>query len=217
MTQSNRKRHSGANGSRPEAKRLQYAEAVNHAAALLQARKFEQAQALCLDILKLIPDDFNASLLLGIVRSQQGDWNAGLTYFEQALRTHPESYDALFNRAMALQTLGRHSEAVAAYDRALDIQPTSAESLNNRGIALQALKRHAEAVDSYNRALALRPQYAEALNNRAKRVASVGPSHRRARKLRSRTRNRPAARAHYVQPRGDVARLATLRRSTGEL
>ena len=155
-----------APGAQPAATRLTYAEAIDRGAVLLGAGKLAEAEQICRTILQAKPDDFNAVLLLGIVRSHRNQLDAALACFEQALSSQPASYDALFNRALTLQRLQRQEEALQSYERVLAIKPDCIESLNNRGNALQQLGRPIEAIASYDRALALAPQYADALNNR---------------------------------------------------
>ena len=53
---------------------------------------------------------------------------------------------------MALESLGRHAEALSAYDRALGLDEGSASAHAGRGMALESLGRHAEALSAYERA-----------------------------------------------------------------
>jgi tetratricopeptide (TPR) repeat protein len=154
--------------------RLNYTEAINQAASLLGAGRLDDAEELCSEVLKANAGDYNATLLMGIVKSQQGSRDAALAYFDRALRANPQSYDALFNSALTLQALERDSDALDRYDRALAVKPGCIESLNNRGNVLQSLKRHAESIASYDRALALSPNFADALNNRGNALRALG-------------------------------------------
>jgi hypothetical protein len=77
------------------------------------------------------------------------------------------SSDAFFNRANALQALGRLDEAIASYDQAIRIKPDFAEAYANRGVALVALTRLPEASASFDNAIAIKADYAEAYFGRA--------------------------------------------------
>ena len=160
--------------AKPQQKQLSYADAINHAASLLGAGRLDDAERLCMDILRAKSDDYNAALLLGIVKSQQGKQDDALGFFDRALRANPKSYEALFNSAMTLQALQREADALDRYDRTLAVKTDCLESLNNRGNALQALKRHHEAIDSYDKALALKSDFTEALNNRGNALRALG-------------------------------------------
>ena len=155
-------------GQPPESttRTLNLAEAIDYAAALIRAGKLDGAERLCLDILKVKPDDFDAECLLGMVKARRGDQSAALACFDRALRSNPQSYEALYNRAATLQALKRHEEAVDAYDQALSVKPDCSDSLKERGDVLQALNRYTEAIDSYDQALLLKTDFWQALNNR---------------------------------------------------
>jgi tetratricopeptide (TPR) repeat protein len=154
-------------------RKLSLVEAIQHAAALIRDGKLDGAERLCLDILEVKPDDFDAVFLLGMVKAQRGDQSAALACFDRALESSPQSYEALYNRGATLQALARHEEAVDAYDRALSVKPDCPDSLSNRGDALQALNRHVEAIASYDQALQLKPDFSQALNNRGNALLAL--------------------------------------------
>ena len=72
----------------------------------------------------------------------------------------------LFNRAVALENLERHVEALAAYDQLVALAPGNPDAWTNRGNLLRQEARLDEADASYRRALALDPGHVVARINR---------------------------------------------------
>jgi tetratricopeptide (TPR) repeat protein len=65
-----------------------------------------------------------AAALIAAARGNGPMLEQALAACDRALRIDPRSPDALFNRAVALQALGR-PEAIAAYEHYLAVDPTS--------------------------------------------------------------------------------------------
>jgi predicted O-linked N-acetylglucosamine transferase (SPINDLY family) len=139
---------------------------LENAIALHQRGQLVEAEATCRNILRAVPDHFDATHLLGIVLLQQRQLVEGEQLIARALKKKPNDPNALNNRGNALRYLQRHDEALASYDKALALKPDYAEAFNNRGNTLKELKRFDEALASYDNAAAFKPNYAEAFNNR---------------------------------------------------
>jgi tetratricopeptide (TPR) repeat protein len=120
------------------------------------------------------PDQFAALHLLGVIKLQQRDYDAGVSLITAALQVKPDAVDALANLGLALAAIDRHDEAVATFDKALAIRPDFAEVLCSRGAALGSLDRHDEALAGFDRALAIKPDYVEALYNRGLMLGNLG-------------------------------------------
>ena len=84
-----------------------------------------------------------------------------------AITRNPNASEALATLAAALNSLGRHEEALAAFDKILQGEPDDVQTLYNRGVVLSALGREEDAVTSYNRALEVNPHHAQSRLNRA--------------------------------------------------
>ncbi|PZO34016.1 MAG: hypothetical protein DCF17_21015, partial [Shackletoniella antarctica] len=95
---------------------------------------------------------------------QQFKW--AIASYDAALAIKPDKHEALYNKGIALDELGRYEEAIACYDAALAIKPDDHQALYNKGYALFNLGRYEEAIASYDAALAIKPDKHEALYNR---------------------------------------------------
>jgi tetratricopeptide (TPR) repeat protein len=71
---------------------------------------------------------YQSDLAVALISAASGDRSMlkrALAATDRALRIDPNSPDALFNRAVALQALERPDEAIAAYESYLKVDPTS--------------------------------------------------------------------------------------------
>jgi len=102
---------------------------------------------------------------LGIVLKEQGQLDAAVESFEQALAIKLDYAEAHNNLGVTLQELGQLDVAVKSYDKALAINPDYAEAHNNLGNALRELDQLDAAVKSYGKAIAINSAYAVAHYN----------------------------------------------------
>jgi protein O-GlcNAc transferase len=136
------------------------------AVASLQQGHFDEAEALCNEILRADRKHFDALHVLGLVALQRGQVDRALELIGKSIQINPRQAVAHLNMGNALLRLGRPQGALASCDRALALRPDYAEALNNRGTALLELKRPLEALADYERALRLRPDLPIFHNNR---------------------------------------------------
>jgi hypothetical protein len=150
-------------------------EAMQRAAALYQAGRLDEADAQCLEVLRITSGRlFAAWHLRSAIAARRGDPQRCHEFATRALALDPANAEVLSNRGAALRQLGRFEEALADYDRALALAPAAAEAHNNRGVALAALARYAEALAAYDRALQLDPGFDRARFNRALARLTLG-------------------------------------------
>jgi predicted O-linked N-acetylglucosamine transferase (SPINDLY family) len=141
--------------------------AFARAQALHQHGRLADTQALCREILQMVPRHFHALQLLGVTEYQNGRHQEADRLLQLALSIEPRSVAALSNRGVVLHELKRFAEALACYDKAVAVQPDCAEALSNGANALAQLERFEEAVARYDKALAVKSDYPEAYSNRA--------------------------------------------------
>jgi tetratricopeptide (TPR) repeat protein len=147
-----------------------FAQAVDHC----RCGRLAEAEKIAARILKLLPDNFDALQLLGLVKLRRGRAGAALALIEAALKINPAAPDALSNRGLALVALDRDGDALASFDQALALAPDHPDALNNRGSLLLKLQRPAEALAALDRVAALAPQRLDARINRGNALAGLG-------------------------------------------
>lgn len=92
---------------------------------------FSQAADNYKELLKNTPGMADNWLRLGTLQRQLGQTSDALGSFEQASKANPKDVNALLNRGMLLETLGRGQEAADLYNRVLGIDPDNPLALNN--------------------------------------------------------------------------------------
>jgi predicted TPR repeat methyltransferase len=147
---------------------------LQEAVALHQQGQLQAARARYERVLELVPGQFDAQHLLGVIAKQQGDPELAVRLISQALDANSSHAIARCNLGAALQDLGRTEEALACYELAVQIEPNYALAYSNRGNALRKLGRLDDALASYECALAIRPAYPEAWCNRAMVLQDLG-------------------------------------------
>ncbi len=102
----------------------------------------------------------------------QGDYEAALAAFNDAVDSGDHVAEAYANRGIANEALAHYESAISDYTEALRLfGPDSQEApevLNNRGVAFLKLRKSAEALADFDAAIKARPDYAEAFANRGR-------------------------------------------------
>ncbi|MFC7736345.1 methyltransferase [Roseomonas sp. GCM10028921] len=120
------------------------------------------ALALYRRALELVPDEPNATNLVGIAARQLGDIETALVLSARAVAMDPESPIFLAAHGATLAEAGHLDQAVTVLGKAVQKRPGDAVSRRNLGQALCALGRVGEAMPHLREAVALVPQDAEA-------------------------------------------------------
>jgi protein O-GlcNAc transferase len=139
---------------------------LQQGAAHLQAGRAAEAERLFREVLRDDPANGPANSVMGTMRLQQDRAADALPFFTAALARQPDP-GTLMNYGLALDRIGRRTEAVDAFDRALAFNPGFFAAHYNRGNALLVLERLEEAVAAFDQALVLDPGFAGAHFNRA--------------------------------------------------
>ena len=120
---------------------------ANLAAALLELAKQGDQSALeratklldeCCGMGPKLPDSHTN---LGMARLLGGDARGALEAFDRALQLEPRHVPALYNRASALNALGRLDDCLKALDATLAVDPKFAPALTSRKNTLTKLGR----------------------------------------------------------------------------
>ncbi|MGH7042942.1 MAG: tetratricopeptide repeat protein [Acetobacteraceae bacterium] len=144
------------------------------AAAHYAARRLDEAERCCEEVLARQPDHFDALHLLGVIRTESGNPVNAYGPLLRATELAPENARAHYHLGNAYLALDRFADAENSYRRALARDPELLEARNNLGNALRRQGRETAALDSYRAVLARRPGFAPALYNMGLALAALG-------------------------------------------
>ncbi len=111
---------------------------------------------------------------LGIVATRQGNTDAALTHFQEAVRVDDDFAEPRNNLANALAGLGRPADALEHYRAAVRLEPELTEPRVGLGSALLTLGQTEEAIVQYQEALRIDPALAQAHNGLGAALARQG-------------------------------------------
>jgi tetratricopeptide (TPR) repeat protein len=102
---------------------------------------------------------------LGILATREGNINAAVADFQEAVRLSPDYWIALENLGNAYRQQKRWDDARGAFERAIAVRPQAPEAYSNLAIIYAQADDTDHAYQYLQNALKLRPDYPEALNN----------------------------------------------------
>jgi Flp pilus assembly protein TadD len=103
-------------------------------------------------------DPFEDSMNAAATLRDNGEYNAAVVEYREAIRLKPASAEAHNNLGSALFNLGDTDGAIMEFQRALLLNKDLAAAHNNMGSALLAKGNAAEAVGYFRRAVQLKPE-----------------------------------------------------------
>ena len=114
------------------------------------------------------PRDAGLSNAAGDLALKAGDLSKANQHFAAACSLAPQSQEYAINHAIALQRLGRHSEAIGRLDLHRQTGRNDARYASVRAMSHRALAEAVDAAHWYDLALAMEPGRARALHGRAR-------------------------------------------------
>jgi DNA-binding winged helix-turn-helix (wHTH) protein/TolB-like protein/tetratricopeptide (TPR) repeat protein len=127
-----------------------------------------RARAAAEEALRLDPHHAAARVALGRIRLHvDWDWDGAGREFQAAIAQQPNSFDARWNHAFYLGTLGRFDEAIAEDRRAVALNPAVAAAHFNLAFNLRLAGHYGAAITAMNRAVELEPENTYLLRQRA--------------------------------------------------
>jgi RNA polymerase sigma factor (sigma-70 family) len=145
-----------------EAQRL-----VEEAFALREQQRYEDAERLVNEALRLSPGFPDAHLILGMVHEGLGRLEEAVSAHTRALELRPGYVQAWYERSRIMLAMKRYDEAVADCTRAIQIDPSFWQAWLGRGRARYEQGRYEEAMRDLDRSLELNPRFVEAYDYRA--------------------------------------------------
>jgi protein O-GlcNAc transferase len=147
---------------------------LGHAINAQMAGWHDEAERLYQQVLKIVPHQFDALHMLGVINAQRNRFDEADKLLRKALKVNPKSAEAHSNHGRVLAALGRREEALAAFDKALANNPGLVVAIGNRGALLREFGRPAEALAGYDRALTLAPGLPDLVFNRGNALMDLG-------------------------------------------
>ncbi|MCX6678742.1 MAG: tetratricopeptide repeat protein [Methanothrix sp.] len=93
-------------------------------------------------------------------------YNNAIEAYNNSNNLNPKNADIWYNKALALQHLGKYSESILAYNQVTKINPEIEDAWYNKGTILSNMCCYDEAIQNFDRAIELDPKDAEAWNNK---------------------------------------------------
>lgn len=149
-------------------------EASKRARALMRAKKYDDAIALCEQSLKTDVDDADVHEVLATVHFLTGKYDGAISHFTTVTRLAPRRPATYINMGAVYNRMGEYAKAVESLRRGLQLDKDSSEGFYNLGIAYRQLKEWKMAVPAYREAIRLDPQMYEAYQNLGNVYAEMG-------------------------------------------
>jgi tetratricopeptide (TPR) repeat protein len=138
------------------------------------SRAYVSAEALWSSAIERSPESVYALNQLGVLQLNQGQSNAALSHFRQALRIDPGDTQSHRNMGAYYESSGEADRAFAEYLVVLNSHPQDIEARCGAARALAAQGDRAGALEQYRRVLLDRPEDERALNDMAAVFVDLG-------------------------------------------
>lgn len=137
---------------------------ISLAEVRIQERKYDEAAALCEQVLKLVPDQIEALRRLGDLGLLRGDLATAGARYGRILELDAGDVSALTKLGIVRVRSGRPDQAIQLFHQAIEREPRNAEALLYLAGALASGGRPAEALPYFERAIEAGPPSTMALN-----------------------------------------------------
>ncbi len=133
---------------------------IKEAAEHHRAGRLEPAAQLYRRIRQILPNNFDAVQLSGVIAIQQGKPAEAVELLARAMKLDPRSAPCAMRLGVALNSCGRAVEAEKYSRLAIQLDPNFAEGWSNLASCLKSQDRLLEAIECHHRALTLKPNFA---------------------------------------------------------
>jgi len=130
---------------------------LERAETLRQARKYDQAQKICVSVLKRYPDYVAMLYTYGLVLADRGDYARALPHLVQAAMLNPKEWKTLTVLSGVYLRLGAPEMAVQTLEQADRRKPDNPDILATLGEIYRENREYDAAATAYRKALALDP------------------------------------------------------------
>src|SRR6266446_6038863 len=135
---------------------------LNHATALQDAGRLDEAGDAFSNALRLNPDSAKAHVGLATIFVGKGKLDEAHAHYEQALRMEPSNAEYHSGYAYLLEQIGQDDQAAAECEAAVRLAPKSAQAHYSYGAFLEKHGKIEEAIGHYRQSLQLDPRLVDA-------------------------------------------------------
>lgn len=125
-------------------------------------------------LIQQYPDHAIAYNGRGLIHALNGNYDAAIVDYTEAIRLQPAFTEAFYNRGLAHIGTGAYTDAVRDFDRAIQLNPADPLPYNNRGYAAYNMGDFDAAIVDFNRAIERDPTLALAYYNRGVAYGEMG-------------------------------------------
>jgi Tfp pilus assembly protein PilF len=135
---------------------------LNHATALQDAGRLDEAGEAFSNALRLNPDSAKAHVGVATILVGKGKLDEAHSHYEQALRMDPDNAEYHSGYAYLLEQLGQDDQAAAECEAAIRLAPKSAQAHYSYGAFLEKHGKSDEAIVQYREAVRADPRFVDA-------------------------------------------------------
>ena len=138
----------------------------NNALTHYKNGQLNKAKDICIEILKIDSNNFDALYLLAVIALQLKNYLKSAEIISKAIKIKPNHFEAYNIQAIALVHLKQLESAIESWSQAIKIRPDYADAYYNCGNAFLELKKIDSALENFNKAIKVKPDYFQAYINR---------------------------------------------------
>ncbi len=142
--------------------------------ALMNVRRYGQAETFCEIALKAYPANFNVLYDLGVVATYAGHYDRARDVLDAALRQQPQNVDVLYALARTDEGLKQWETAVRWLAQAAKLDPRRADVQEMLAVTATKLGALDDALAAWDRYMKLKPDDDHARRERSYTVAQMG-------------------------------------------
>lgn len=132
---------------------------------LVSENQLDEAETLVKKLIKTEPSNAIANYFLGVILEKKNLSNKAIKYYELAVVSKPDFFEAIYNIAVYQKKNKMFQKAEKNFKKCIKLKSDFAEAYNNLGIVLYELKKYEESIIHYNFAIKLKPNLIEVYNN----------------------------------------------------
>jgi len=137
------------------------------AGAALEQNRLADAERLAKTALKIGPNHFLSSYIMGLALAGQSKFQQAVTHLIKAEKLNTRDHSVQSNVARVLMDCGELKRSIPYHQKSLALSPNNINSLLNYGTSLLGLGDHEKALNIFDRMLVISPNNFSALINKS--------------------------------------------------